>query len=739
MALLFGSALMLGACSDSLTPDSASGSASGARADAVATRERRARTEPVKRPSALSRDPKFERLLDLGADTGEAEELAAYVTTGGASAREHLLSMLDRLADDDARLAIVLEILVALCSDGTALDEVLALVGGPSGPARLRSLDVLGDGNWHVTGAQADGAFSIMSHALATGTAAERVKAAEALAARNGYGQPGVPALILACADIVPSVRIAAFDALIHLDVYLKDDAWVGCAQTLLADPDPTVRREACRELGGWGRAGPVAHALTTALDDPDVTVARAAAVALGRAGEPWDHVVDALQRRVLRPPEAVQRAARVALVNLGRGDLVPLSRLLDWTSEPGLGRVALRGLVRHERRDERCWDAFRQALADKDRYWRQDVTEMIARTPPGESRRGLLESATDDAWAGVRVAALKGLEREGPVAISVVARSLRDKDEDVRTAACEVLARLGRESAREARALLGAEDPQSRALAVHLLARVHVGGGETDWLRAALADPDASVRRTALESLAVDDDAVVPIVLPTPDVMRALTDPDAEVRAAAAGALGRGPSLDSADLPPLRVRLADDSGLVRVAAAEALLVQVGEFETAFPVLRAELTDQGFFWAATMTLLRHGADDPETMHAIAAILRSGDECVREAAVDLVGCFPTPAKSVIDELLVAASGDVPFVTECYLGQHEPRYAAAAALVEIAPSAPRVRTLLEEWGRSHDAELRSSAARLLHELDRAESGDAEVGLDERTDVGRADEGR
>jgi HEAT repeat protein len=173
------------------------------------------------------------------------------------------------------------------------------------------------------------------------------------------------------------------------------------------------------------------------------------------------------------------------------------------------------------------------------------------------------------------------------------------------------------------ARVLLGDPAPTVRATALGALARLGAAG--PDDVTAALADPDATVRRRACEVAA----RVAGI-----DLRPALADPDPSVVEAAAWALGeRGEAAAGAVDELTRVARDHEDALSREAAVAALGA-IGD-ERGLPAILAATADRPAVRRRAVIALAPFTG-PEVDAALQRALSDRDWQVRQAAEDLTG-------------------------------------------------------------------------------------------------------
>jgi HEAT repeat protein len=134
---------------------------------------------------------------------------------------------------------------------------------------------------------------------------------------------PGVDALAEALADPSRDVRLAALDALWHVDHH-NNERSVKALQEALKDPDPEVRTPAAMALG---KSGPLAKRAVPALTaaargDREGEVRLQAALALWKISDHGPEWVAVMIDLVLKHPDAeVRWASTLALEQVGKAD----------------------------------------------------------------------------------------------------------------------------------------------------------------------------------------------------------------------------------------------------------------------------------------------------------------------------------------------------------------------------------------------------------------------------------
>jgi HEAT repeat protein len=490
-------------------------------------------------------------------------------------------------------------------------------------PARLRALAALGEIGYQ------NAADPLRQIATDSPDASARKAALDALQ-RLG-GEPALAALRAALGDASVEVRTAAvrglgtrrdaasFDALLKLTGDPEEPVRIAALQTvalfrdrapairsaalaLLADPMPTVRREAASVLGGLGPA-PADPALLALLHDPEPGVRQAAAYSVGRSFVESDRAV-------------LERALSATL-----DDRAPHVR-----EAAVFALAALKGPVAERR--------LREALKDTVPTVRYTAAERLGTLRSVSAVPALIEMLKD-ADPDVRQAAAVALGRIGdPRAVDPLLIALKDDSPFVRGAAEDALDRVRAAPTASVAAKLKDPSPRVRAEAARQLG----DGGATAAadLVGVLADEDYTVRQAAIASLQrLDDDASFGTIV------SALRHRDFRVRQGAAAALGfpKRPAAQQQRAVALLVPyLRDPSSAVRAQAVRALAA-LGQREDANVLntvrdedaaVRLALAESlaGTTSAAGRDALRQLAGDPAADVRQAAIAALGGQTAR---------------------------------------------------------------------------------------------------------------
>jgi HEAT repeat protein len=217
-----------------------------------------------------------------------------------------------------------------------------------------------------------------------------------------------------------------------------------------LEDADPIVRRAAVRWLPGAriDYEPGIEAALRARLADPEPRVRAEAAARLGAAGE------SVLRSMLVDGEPAAAEAALRALRDPALAGAA-LARLLD--SEPRVRAASLEALARLDAAGGAPLDALLARLADPDTAVRRAAVAALAARPEAER-------------------------------LAPLAEALRDPMREVRSAAIDVLAGLGADGARAARALLGAPEESAVGAALRVLGEVRTPETRA-WLRQSYAE----------------------------------------------------------------------------------------------------------------------------------------------------------------------------------------------------------------------------------------------------------
>ena len=396
--------------------------------------------------------------------------------------------------------------------------------------------------------------------ALGSPDAALRSRAVRALGRMRLAGERG--RLETALRDAASEVRAEAAGAL----ALLADPASLAPLTAASEDPDPGVRSHVLEALG-WVAAHAGSQAVRGGLRDADPEVVRAAALAVWRLPD-GIQAVDALAAAARSARPEVRRAAAYALARMAASGLGPPVS----GSTPPVPSDDQRAALR---------DALLLLATDEDPEIRMQIARGLAQ-PRRPSEMKVLEELAADSEARVRVHAARSLVGEGITLGPAFRRLLRDGDLLVAQAATESLGRVRTAEAKEQLlSVLGEGPGWLAAVALDTLAGFDAAAA-VEAARIRVQASDGRVRAAAARALGKE----------MPDSL--LADPDLTVRPTAVAAL--------ATADPFDARLASFAGgedpILRASIAEGLGAKM------------EGPDRARALAALEVLWRRSASDP---------------------------------------------------------------------------------------------------------------------------------
>ena len=212
--------------------------------------------------------------------------------------------------------------------------------------------------------------LNTLSSALGRADLPERVRIALIEAVARADLRQAVPALQGIAAP--PAVAEAAWKALDALGAPPTEKS----LEERLADPQPSVRAAAVRELLRREGVAAVSQVAPVALQDPDPTVRRAAVDALGGLGKP--EALPPLERVFADSPTDLKQATARAILAVGGQPAID-----------ALGRLAFVGPID----SQRYAVVVLMTMSDERK---EPVLQRIAKTHPDEQTRRLLEHGLD-------------------------------------------------------------------------------------------------------------------------------------------------------------------------------------------------------------------------------------------------------------------------------------------------------------------------------------------------------
>jgi HEAT repeat protein len=668
-----------------------------------------------------------------GSEWAQRRELVATLATSGEQGLSALVRALCTRRDDEARIAALVDALVASTGD---VERQLFALGDGCEPAILADVaQILG---------RRRNARAVPTLVRLTRHRDDNVAVAAIEALGRATSHSAVDALV-ACVESNNFFR--TFPA---IDVLGRsgDPRAIEPLSRLLANPRYAF--EAARALGRTADRGAVGP-LVALIDSPSVASVRVACLALSELCERHAErygVATAVEeglratcssarvRRVGHSLAGADRVETLAICRVFSAWRVPaashwLLPLLD--AETEIARAAGAALRLLESEGE---DMLVAALREPHSARRAVLLPMIHKRAQADAVVGCLS----DPEASVRTLACEAVARIGYTAATPeLFRLLDDESPRVVHAATAAIQSLGSDQT-EALALRAARSPrlQTKRAGLRILAYF---GPESAYevFESALSDSDVRVREGAVQGLALLEHPSARALLfelaEQPDVrlravaMRALGhaasdsrqlaalraglgDPDPWVRYYACQALGK--QRDESCVSEVEQLVRDEAGQVRVAAIEALSHLTGDValralrlaagSADLDVKRAALLGLGLARdAGSLDLLCEAAlcaeattrlvalsalasfDQPEVVPALAHAARDGDETVRTAALGYLAAASAPAATTA---LVALLHDST--------EPEPALAALAT-----PSHNRASGILNALESAHDA--------------------------------------
>jgi len=222
-----------------------------------------------------------------------------------------------------------------------------------------------------------------------------------------------------------------------------KGGAKLQALQALATDPAVKSNLATALRLTEFGAGKNTVPALVAALGDKEDIVARVAAETLGKLGEP---ALDPLIAALKEPMPPVRRYAAMALKEMGpkAKKAVPLltEALLDPDGPTRQFAALTLGAMGPDARPATA-ELIKGMLNDADKELRVSFARALIQVDPDAKqaapafRQALRTKETADCAA-------EGLIKLGPAAVSELSSMLKDKDEDVRRAAVDILGSLG-------------------------------------------------------------------------------------------------------------------------------------------------------------------------------------------------------------------------------------------------------------------------------------------------------
>lgn len=494
---------------------------------------------------------------------------------------------------------------------------------------------------------------------LSTGSAPARVQAIKSLEQKAQAARPAIPALLalLKEPDSSKTIHPATFRAIERIGL---DEARIPELLTLLRSQDAPTASVAARLLGIVGE--PALDPLLEILKGPQAVLRQRATNAIFHLRNIPERAIPALVAAVEDPDERVRPGAVAVLGKMGPQAAPAVPGLVKAVDNKSVQASHALGRIGPSARD--ALPALRRALADP----KTSTTFLLF----SSSDVGASESR-EITLAETAAEALGGLGAEAAPAVPDLVRAMKDPRLAVRVKAVRALGQIGVE-ARDAVAPL-----------IDLFANPRL---------------DRAVHNSALGALSkIGEPAGPPLV-------EALDHRQASTRRSAALALAIVRPIPSTAVGSLALRLEDEEGGVRMAAALALGELGAAAERAVPDLAAALTapqqPDPIRKEAAEALAKVGSKGESTL---VQALRNAHAAIRREAANGLGKLRTPSPAALTTLTAAlADRDA-----------EVRTAVASTLGEFGPEAQTAASALEQRARSDPSQaVRKAATQALEKI-------------------------
>lgn len=507
----------------------------------------------------------------------------------------------------------------------------------------------------------------------------------------------------------------------------LVEDLW---------SPSEQLRDRARSQLGELGPAA--AHSLLRAIEQVEFLNPEQRAFLASVITKAAPSVVVLYLKRLKHPQEHVRELAVASLGQLGAVEAIPALCLLGHDPSPRV-RLALADALAKLFDEGEAGVRKQLALLPRERrrvgravpFLRRDERYSRVEKEPVEAALDVLEGLLDDADGAVRLAAVRGLGKMGPLAGGSLARLMglvADGDDELRLTIAGAVGQIREPVARvlvTLRPLVRDDSPQVRQAALEVVLALEEDAYPLlPDLLPLLDDPEAAHRQLALDAL-----NRIGRIGPGPlaELIRELGDKNPQERGRAAETLGYLGEVAAAAVPALTQALADDSPDVRGMAAWALGRMSAAALPAAPALAKAAADgeAAVCVRALEALARIGGD--EATAGVTAGLGHASADVRLAAVDALvqldlasadalAALASDADAAVRARVIAGLGDLgdggPAVTQLLvasLGDELPQVRAAAVaslrkmgfheeetvIFLVADPSPEVQTEVAHW--------------------------------------------
>ena len=629
----------------------------------------------------------------------------------GASALPGLCDILVHHRDNEARLAATVDVLAATTANVDR--EMLALTESPDPAVACDAIQVLGRRR----------SVAALPRLIELSTHADDNVAVSALEALGRLGGVDTVDALIAAVEAKHFFRtFPALDALGRTG----DVRAVKPLTALLQDPLYTA--EAARALGHSGQEAAVAP-LAELLARPGSAIVRIAAVALAELRERYEArygETPAIARALASAAAAGVASARIAsaLPGAGTAEIVAFTRVFAWLGDPLATTELIELVTEPDPIGAAAVSALRRIGGPSTPFVLASIVEgnsarrarLLPILAPAYKQSDALVVCLDDPDPDVRTRACEALARLGDTtAVGALFRLIGDRDARVSQAAAAAIQSLGSlETKRLALEQARSSDPRTRRAALRILSYFGYPEG-LDILVEAMNDDDDKIREAAIYGLPlIDDPKAVEALLASathadaktraaiiralgqttaaPEVVnaleRALRDDDAWVRYYATQAFGR--LKVEASAPWLVARVTDPSGQVRVAAVESLAHLKDNLAEQALVDAARSSDPDMRRAALLGL--GISRRPGALPLLKEGAVSSDAATRLVAIGALAELESP--EVIPALAHAASDPDEGVRSAAIGYLSTRPtddATSALLAQLSTSSVRDRIL------------------------------------------------
>ena len=316
---------------------------------------------------------------------------------------------------------------------------------------------------------------------------------------------------------------------------------------------------------------------------------------------------------------------------------------------------------------DKRVISAAIESLKDPSPYVVDGAAEIIAKAKDASAIPALIDAFKGESWQTASFA----LDDFGKLAIKPLTEALKNPDPNIRKGAAYTLGEINDASAVPALSE-ALKDPEInvRNQIVESLGGIKDPAVLDPIIKILKTDPESSIRRTALASLALRGAIKDPRVVPA--LIEALKDPDINVGKAAASSLGDvGP--DAKDAIPALIEKTKDSSSDMRKIAVVSLGKIGDKSTV-PALIEKLKDGNIdvMTASADALVKIGVP---AAPALIEALKSPDKSIRISAAEVLGTIYGPFSVGRIPIEISETGEI---TEMSL---DPK-AVLSALIEAS---------------------------------------------------------